>query len=229
VPVKLSNLGCFSDRLFFFHLAIKPLSRGHLGARTSAPALPTPTYCTFACSCFGLNWGPNSHRTYRRCLLRMVDSFVPAIWRRPSHSITSLLCHREGKALGVPAQSNERRRSASFSRSAAQATAPLHGATPTGDVAASRAPTRPLRHRRSADSRSECASGARTARREARAPAGQLKDSAPSRSAAGKSAPSENPAHQPTLPIVTQRAKTTGLVRAARRAGRPKGSVQFIQ
>ena len=121
-------------------------------------------------------------------------------WRGPAgearHSgVTIQLGEREGKALGVPAQSEERRRSASLSRSAAQATAPLHGATPTGDVAASRAKTRPLRHRRSAASRSERAAGARTARREARAPAGQPKDSAPSRSAAGKSATSKTPAH----------------------------------
>ena len=86
----------------------------------------------------------------------------------------------------------KRGRSGSLSRDAAQATAPLHGATPTGGVTASRAKTRPLRHRRSAASRSECAAGARTARREARAPAGQPKDSAPSRSAAGKSATIDN-------------------------------------
>ena len=69
-------------------------------------------------------------------------------WRGPAgearHSgVTIQLGEREGKALGVPAQSEERRRSASLSRSAAQATAPLHGATPTGDVTASRAKTRP--------------------------------------------------------------------------------------
>jgi hypothetical protein len=55
-------------------------------------------------------------------------------------------------------------------------------------------------------------------------PAGQPKNTAPSRSAAGKSASSEIPAHFPSLPIVTRRAKTTGLVSAAHRAGRPKGS-----
>ena len=75
------------------------------------------------------------------------------------------------------------------------------------------------RHRRSAASRSESAAGARTTRRETRAPAGQLKNAAPSRSEAGKSATLENPAHLPTLPIVTRRAKTTGLERAAHRAG----------
>ena len=112
----------------------------------------------------------------------------PAGAQRPPHGGAILLWEREGKALGVPTPSNERRRSASLSRSAAQVTAPLHGATPTGDVAASRAPTRPVRHRRSSASRSECAAGVRTARREARAPAGQRKVSAPSRSAAGKSA-----------------------------------------
>ena len=103
---------------------------------------------------------------------------------------------------------SERRRSASLSRNAAQATAPLHGATPAGDVTASRAKTRPLRHRRSAANRGERASVARTARREARAPAGQIKNTAPSRSAAAKSATLENPAHCPARLIVTRRAKT---------------------
>jgi hypothetical protein len=59
----------------------------------------------------------------------------------------------------------------------------------------------------------------RPARREARAPAGQLKIAAPSRSAAGKSAPLETPAHFLALLIVTGTAKTKGLVRAANRAG----------
>ena len=96
---------------------------------------------------------------------------------------------------------------------------PCNGAPPTGGVAASRAMTRLSRQRRCAASRSECASVARPARREARVPAGQPKDSAPSRSEAGKSAALNNPAHFPTLPIVTRRAKTTGLVRVANRAG----------
>ena len=81
-----------------------------------------------------------------------------------------LLWEREGKALGVPKPSNERRRSASLSRNAAQATAPLHGATQTDGV------------------RALLCVSAHPARREARAPAGQLKEAAPSRSAAGKSA-----------------------------------------
>ncbi len=55
-------------------------------------------------------------------------------------------------------------------------------------------------------------------------PAGQPEDSAPSRSAAGKSATSEIPAHLEALTtfallIVTGTAKTKGLVRAANRAG----------
>ena len=44
---------------------------------------------------------------------------------------------------------------------------------------------------------------------------------------AGKSATLKLPAHHPTLPIVTRRPKTTGLVRAARRAGCPKGSAKL--
>jgi hypothetical protein len=56
-------------------------------------------------------------------------------------------------------------------------------------------------------------------------PAGQPMDAAPSRSVAGKSAALENPAHPPALPIVTRRAKTTGLVRASEESGSPSGSV----
>jgi hypothetical protein len=91
-------------------------------------------------------------------------------------------------------------------------------------VTASRVKTRLLRYRRSAASRSEGAVGARTVRREARAPAGQPKDSAPSRSAAEKSATLKTPAQLEALApfallIVTGTAKTKGLVRAANRAG----------
>ena len=101
--------------------------------------------------------------------------------------VTILLWEREGKALGVPTN-QETEAAASLSRSAAQATAPLRGATQASEVAASRAKTRLLRHQRSTDSRSESAAAARWTRREARAPAGQPKDTAPSRSEAGKSA-----------------------------------------
>ena len=93
-----------------------------------------------------------------------------------------------GKTPGMSPPANKRRRSTSLSRSAAQATAPLRGATQASEVAASRAKTRLLRHQRSTDSRSESAAAARWTRREARAPAGQPKDTAPSRSEAGKSA-----------------------------------------
>jgi hypothetical protein len=61
----------------------------------------------------------------------------------------------------------------------------------------------------------------RPASREARVPAGQLKNAPPlGARSAGQSVSSQIPAHLPTLLIVTQRAKTTGLVRAANRAGR---------
>jgi len=50
-------------------------------------------------------------------------------------------------------------------------------------------------------------------------PAGQPKDSAPSRSVAGKSATLKIPLIFKALPIVIRQAKTTGLVRAANRAG----------
>ena len=103
-------------------------------------------------------------------------------------------------------------------------TAPSHGATPPDGVAASGAGTRLLSQGDSAASPRESTPVARPARREARVPAGQTKDSAPSRSAAGKSATSEYPAHFTALLIVTGTAKTTGLVRAAHRAGCPKGS-----
>ena len=88
----------------------------------------------------------------------------------------------------------------------------------------------PSRHRCCATSvappcpRQREASG-REARRQARVPAGQLKSAAPSGAhSAGQSATLEIPAHFLALPIVTRRAETTGLVRAAHRAGCPKGS-----
>ena len=60
-------------------------------------------------------------------------------------------------------------------------------------------------------------------------PAGQLKSAAPSGAhSAGQSATLEIPAHFLALPIVTRRAETTGLVRAAHRAGCPKGSGQCV-
>ena len=56
-------------------------------------------------------------------------------------------------------------------------------------------------------------------------PAGQLKNAAPSGArSAEQSATLEYPAHFTALPIVTRRAKATGLVRTAHRAGCPKGS-----
>lgn len=59
-------------------------------------------------------------------------------------------------------------------------------------------------------------------------PAGQHKNAAPSGArSAGQSATLKNPAHFPTLLIVTRRAKTTGLVCAANRAGCAKGSAKF--
>ena len=145
----------------------------------------------------------------------------PSRKRRPSPS--------SGSATTTPAQSAVRNQSlvieGSSPRSGRTRTAPLHGAPPTGGVAASRAMTRLSRHRRSAASRSACASAARTTRREARVPAGQDKKAAPSRArSAGQSASAKNPAPLPSLPIVTRRAKTTGLVRIANRAGCPKGS-----
>ncbi len=59
-------------------------------------------------------------------------------------------------------------------------------------------------------------------------PAGQLKSAAPSGAhSAGQSATLEIPAHFLALPIVTRRAETTGLVRAAHRAGCPMGAPTF--
>ena len=107
---------------------------------------------------------------------------------------------REGKALGVPAS----QRTEAISLPPPQrgtTTAPLRGATPPDGV------------------RAQLCASAHRARREARVPAGQLKNAAPSRSAVGKSATLKNPAHFPALPIVTRRAETIGLVRTAHRAG----------
>ena len=121
----------------------------------------------------------------------------------------SVKCHRNYtviKALGVPTQSMERSRSGSLSRNAAQATAPLHGAAPTDGA------------------RAQLCASAHPARREARAPAGPPKNTAPSKSAAEKSAALHPPSHFPTLLIDTGTDKTTGLVSAADRAGCPKCS-----
>ncbi len=99
--------------------------------------------------------------------------------------------------------------------------APSHGATQTGGVAESEAGTRLLSQRVSAASPRESAPVARPARREARVPAGQLKNTAPSGARrVGQSATSENPAHFSALPILTGTAKTLGLVREVHRAGR---------
>ena len=103
----------------------------------------------------------------------------PAGAQRPPHGGGYSALGTRGQSPWCSRLSNELRRSASLSRNAAQSTAPLHSATPTGDVTASRAKTRLLRHRRSAASRSERAVGARTARREARAPSGQHENAAP--------------------------------------------------
>ena len=98
-----------------------------------------------------------------------------------------LLWEREGKALGVSTSSNERRRSAFLSRNAAQERHPRNGATPPDGVRAGL-----------------CASAHRV-RREARAPAGQPKNAAPSGAqSAEKSATLSSPAHYTSLLIVTR-------------------------
>ena len=107
-----------------------------------------------------------------------------------------LLWEREGKALGVPTQSGERRRSASLSRAAAQRRRPRTGRrrrTPCGgkQVPAGRCASAQPRQRGAAQT-----DRGRLARREARAPAGQHKDAAPSGArSAGERAPLEPAAH----------------------------------
>ena len=108
-------------------------------------------------------------------------------WRGPAGEARHtgrLFCFgkREGKALGVPAYQTNRAVRLPI-RNAAHAKAHLHGATQTGGVAASEAGTRLLSRRDSAASHRERAPVARPARTEARVPAGQPEDSAPSRSA----------------------------------------------
>ena len=106
----------------------------------------------------------------------------------------SALGNERAKPLAFP-PIRKRSRSGSHNRNAAQATAPLHGATPTNGV------------------RAQLCASAHRARRDASVPAGQSKNAPPSRSVAGKSATSENPAHFPALLIVTGTARTSGLVR----------------
>jgi hypothetical protein len=88
--------------------------------------------------------------------------------------------------LGVPTPSNERRRSASISRNAAQATAPVFARRqPNGLRAGLWASGRP-------------------ARRETRAPAGQYKKPAPSRAQRERARLLKTPAHSPAFLIVTR-------------------------
>jgi hypothetical protein len=155
----------------------------------------------------------------------------PAGAQRPPHGGAILLWEREGKALGVPTQSKERRRqpspAATRHRNDALARRDADGRR---DCKPKRT-TRPLRAKRSAASRSERASVARPARREARAPAGQHKNAAPlGAHSAGLSASLDHPAQLTValLPICSRSspewAGTTGPVRAADRAGCPQGS-----
>ncbi len=131
-----------------------------------------------------------------------------------------LLWEREGKALGVPTQSDETEAAASLSRNAAKERRPRNGATrPAAWRRAERA-TRPLRQRRSAADRSERETAARPARREARAPAGQPENAAPLRApSAGKSASLDPPAHLLAATIPFTPAIVTGRPRRWRRLG----------
>ncbi len=141
-----------------------------------------------------------------------------------------LLWEREGKALGVPGQSND-----------GAGRLPRSPRTKPAGFPSPRAPQprppRPARRRRPPGGGQHAPAGrcapaqprqrdavqtdrGRPARREARAPAGQLKDTAPlGARSAGQSASLIIPAHFFAFPIFTRRAKTTGLVREANRAG----------
>jgi hypothetical protein len=104
-------------------------------------------------------------------------------------------------------------------------TVPSHGATPPGDVTASRARDKAVAPKVQRRHRSESASGAHPARREARAPAGQPENTAPSGAcSAGQSATLGFPLIITCSRSLPEWAETTGSVRAADRAGRPKGS-----
>lgn len=85
----------------------------------------------------------------------------------------------------------------SLTRKAAQTTVPLHGATPTDALRRQASLCRSLRAAQPRQRDAVQTDRGRPARREARAPAGQLKNAAPSRSAAGKSATANLPAHRP--------------------------------
>ncbi len=98
--------------------------------------------------------------------------------------------------------------------------APLHGATRTGGVTASRARDKAVARQRSAASRSERASGPRPARREARAPAGQHENAAPLGARSAEQSASLNSPAQLTAALLSSRhAIVTDWPRRQRRLG----------
>jgi hypothetical protein len=112
-------------------------------------------------------------------------------------------------------------------RSGQTRTAPLHGATQTGVWR--KAERRPGCRANGAAPPVEAKARPPPARQGERQECQRVRAKTPhpqGARSAGKSASLENPAHSASLPIVTRRAKTTGLVRAAHRAGCPPGSAR---
>jgi hypothetical protein len=155
-----------------------------------------------------------------------IDALARASGHRPPHGVVYFgLGNERAKPLAFLPNRNSAVRRSKRRASGSPTSAPSHGATPTGDVSASRAHDKAVAPEVQRRNRSDSASGAHPARREARAPAGQPENIAPSGArSAGQSATLTPPAQHLPLPIVTPMAETTGSVRAAHRAGCPKGS-----
>ena len=155
-----------------------------------------------------------------------IDALARASGHRPPHGgVYFGLGNERAKPLAFLPNRNSAVRRSKRRASGSPTTVPSHGATPTGDVSASRAHDKAVAPKVQRRCRSESASGAHPARREARAPAGQLKNTAPSGArSAGQSATTDLPAHQPCSRSSPERDETSGSVRVADRAGRPLGS-----
>jgi hypothetical protein len=123
---------------------------------------------------------------------------------------------REGNAFRVPdPQKDSAGRRSVEQRQRITKTAPSHGATRAGEVTASQVRGKAVARKRCAAAAIARAAGARPARREAREPAGQHKDAAPSGArSAGQSASANPPAHFSAPDRHPNGAETAGSVRA---------------
>jgi hypothetical protein len=140
----------------------------------------------------------------------------PASAQLPPHGgVYSGFGNERAKLLAFPLkQRNSAGQALTETRSGSQGTVPSHGATQTGDVPAQAEGATRLLSEAQRRRRSERASGAHPTRREARAPAGQRKDAAPTGArSAGQSASLSLPVRPPRSRSSPEWAGTTGPVR----------------